>query len=319
RRGPIQDRPLPGSAQPSSRITHHVLLSMTLLLFRLARWLVPRVPVSFAYRLAEIGGDLLWLVARGWRADIEHNQWRAIGPGATRRRVALNSRQVLRNLARLYVDEFRVPTLTGEALWEVVDVRGLEYVTAALSEGHGMILASAHYGAPQLVAQSLAVRGYPLTVPVEQLEPEALFRLMCELRSSHGIRLMPVGQPLIPLLRTLRKENGIVALALDRNLTGTGICLPFLGEPTLMPDGAVRLALRARVPIVVGWCRRAAGNRYEARLEPVDLPEEMADVEEAAREAMARVVARLESFIRAEPEQWLLTVPLWKDSCEGPE
>lgn len=292
---------------------------MMLWLYKLASRVAPHIPLAIAYPLAEMAGDLLWLVP-AVRAGVAHNQRRALPPGASEREVALSSREVLRNLAKIYVDEFRIPAIRPDELEAAVSIQGIEHLEAALARGKGAILTSAHYGAPQIVGQLLAMRGYPTTVVVEHLQPEALFQFMCELRESHGVRLAPVDKPLIGLIRTLRKENGIVGLVVDRNVTGTGFRLPFLGEETLVADGAIQLALRTGAPLLSAFCRRRPGGRYEAVVQPpLPLPESppAEEMEAATRDGTARLMARLEAFIREEPGQWVMTVPLWEEAGTG--
>lgn len=195
----------------------------------------------------------------------------------------------------------------------MVTIHGLEHLAEARAQGRGVILATAHYGAPQIVGQLFTVLGYPTTVVVEHLQPEAIFQFICQLRSSRGIRLLPVDEPLIPLLRTLRRENGVVGLVVDRDVTGTGVPMPFLGETTRVADGAVRLALRTRAPLVIAHCRRFGDNHYEATIQPpLPLPTNPDDMEAAVMEGTAQLMARLEGFIREDPSQWVMTVPLWK-------
>lgn len=289
---------------------------------RVYHWLknwIPRIPLSISYRLADIGGDLIWLFAKGVRANVEDNQRHAMGPEATDEEVAASTRRVLRNLAKIYVDEFRLPAFSAQELRDLVIIHGLEHLEAARAEGNGVVLASAHYGVPHVVGQMLAVLGYPTTVVVEHIQPEEMFEFMCELRSSHGLRLLPVDKPLIGLIRTLRKENGVAALVVDRNPTGAGIVMPFLGEETNVADGAVQLALRTGSPLLVAYCRRRDDYRYEAVVEPaIPLPEKPEDMERAVREGTEALMARMEAFIREQPDQWVMTVPLWKEEGQAP-
>lgn len=289
-------------------------MSKRLPLYRFVRRWLPKVPLSVSYRLAEWVGDVIWLGHRQARANIEHNQRRALGADATPQQLALSSREVFRNLVKIYVDEFRLPSLSKEELRESVIVHGLEHLEAAHAQGKGVLLVSAHYGAPQVVGQILAVLGYPTTVVVEHVQPEALFEFMCDMRQSHGLRLIPIDKPLIGLIRTLRKENGVVALVVDRDVAGSGIRMPFLGEETTVADGAVQLALRTGAPLVIAYCRRT-DLRFEAFVEPaITLPEKPEEMEAAVREGTALVAARLERFIRENPGQWVMTVPLWQES-----
>lgn len=286
---------------------------MMLQFYQLLYAVIPRLPLAFSYWLAKVVADVLWLLRHG-RANVEHNQRRALGPDATAKQVALSSRKVFRTLTRNYVDEFHTPFLTP-AILERVDFHGLEHLDAALAQGRGVILSSAHYGAPYLVGQAMAIKGYPFTVIAERLQPEALFQWLVTVRERLGLRVVPIDAPLLGVIRELKKENRIVGIVADRNVAGTGICLTFFGEVARFPTGAVRLAIRTGAPLVVVHCRHLPGNRYEATFEPLELPAKPSDVEAAVRQGMRDLLAHYEAFIREVPEQWVLTTPLWSESC----
>jgi lauroyl/myristoyl acyltransferase len=113
-----------------------------------------------------------------------------------------------------------------------------------MAAGKGAILVTAHFGNLDVVSQVFALRNFAVTAAAEHLRPEKLFQYVVSLRASKGIQLVPADQFLRPLFHTLR-QNGIVALAADRNLTGSGTLTRFFGSPALLPDGHVRLARRA--------------------------------------------------------------------------
>jgi lauroyl/myristoyl acyltransferase len=285
---------------------------MKVRLFQFLTWLIPRVPLKITHRLTEVLADLAWLLARETRAGIERNQRAAAGEGVSRREIALRSRRVLRNLLKTYVDEFRLPALSPQAILDTVVFHGLEHLNEALSAGRGAILVGAHFGAPHLTGHALSVLGYRIVTVVEHVQPEELFQFLCQIRSSHGVQLIPVDRPLIGLIRTLRRDNGIVGLAADRNTTGTGALVSLFGLDTMLPDGPARLAIRTGAPLLSDYSRRVDDTRYEVVVEsPIPLPELPGDAEAAVREGTARVAGRLEVIIRRAPEQWVMTVPLW--------
>ena len=151
----------------------------------LATW-VPKIPLWLAYWLADLIGAAVYNGHRPTREAVIHNQWRALGHRATPATVAVSARRAVQNLTRTYVDEFRLPAMSGADLKASVDIQGLEFLEQARTRGKGVILATAHFGAPQLVGQLLAVLGYPTTVVVEHTQPEELFEFMTAMRSSHG-------------------------------------------------------------------------------------------------------------------------------------
>lgn len=282
--------------------------------YRFARWLIPRLPKQLAYWVAARGADLGWLYARQARANFEHNQRRALGPGATERDIALSARTAMRNLSAIMVDEFRIPALSAAEMRDLVTIYGLEHLEAAHAKGKGIVLASAHFGAPNIVGQLLAILGYPTTVLVEHIQPENVFQFYSAMRSSHGLRMLAVDGPLITLLKTLRKEKGIVGAVCDRDITGTGVHIPFLGEVTNVATGPAQLAISTGAALLVAVCQRLPDHSYIAHVFPeLQVPTKPADPDAAIRDLTAQVMAPLEAAIREQPGQWVMSVPLWKD------
>jgi lauroyl/myristoyl acyltransferase len=278
--------------------------------FRLAGAVLPHIPARVAYPIATLMGDLCyWLLPGRW-AGVAHNVSHVLGKPLRSPPVRSVVRQVCRNLAYNFYDLFRVPRLTKEQIAELVEVEGWEHIEAARSAGRGMVLTAPHFGNLDIVMQVAAVRSLPLTMPAEHLQPECLFQYVCSLRASHGmLRLVPVDGPLLELFRALRRNEG-VALAADRDVSGSGCVVDFFGVPALLPDSHVRLALRTGAGMVAGFSYRRPGGRFLLRLFAVPL-EGTGDGDGRVDRGMEALVSLLEERIGADPGQWVLTVPLW--------
>jgi len=220
---------------------------------------------------------------------------------------------VCRNLAYNFYDLFRVPRLTKKQIAELVGVEGWEHVEAARAAGRGIVIVAPHLGNLDIVMQIAAVLDLPLTIPAEHLQPERLFQYICSLRTGHGmLHLIPVDGSLMELFRALRR-NEAVALAADRDVTASGREVNFFGTPARLPDSHVRLALRTGAALIAGFSCRQPGSHFLIRLFPVPL-ERAGDREMRVDRGMKTLVAMLEEQIRADPGQWVLTVPLWDRS-----
>ena len=176
--------------------------------------------------------------------------------------------------------------------------------------GRGMILASAHYGNPELLMQAVAALGVPILAVAERLKPEKVYHYMVELRGRHGLRLIPADGPLMEVYRTVRRGEA-VALALDRDTTDSGIEVPFLGAAAHLPDGYAKLVARTRAPLVIGFSRRLPGERLRLELEPPYTPPESASREEIYAQALDYGLRALARAVTAHPDQWVLTTPIW--------
>ncbi len=112
------------------------------------------------------------------------------------------------------------------------------------------------------------------------------------------------------MLRALR-DNRIVCLLSDRDLTGDGVDVEFFGERTTLPAGPATLALRtgaALLPVAVYF---DPGRGHHGVVHPP------LDTSRAGnlRDDIARITQCLayefEGLIRAAPEQWHLLQANW--------
>lgn len=275
--------------------------------------MLPHIPDRIAYPLATLMGDLYYWLLPGQWAGVAHNISHVLGKPPQSSAVRRVARRVCRQLAQNFYDMFRVPHLSTRQIAESVEVEGWEHVDAARVEGRGVVLMAPHFGNVDILMQVAALRALPVTIPAEHLQPEPLFEYVCSLRSSHGmVRLVPADGLLLGLYRALRR-NEAVALAADRSVTGSGRWVDFFGAPARLPDSAVRLALRTGAPLIVGFGYRQPGGRFLVRVFPVPL-QRTGHHEVSLDRGMEAVVALLETQIRAHPEQWILTTPVW-DQC----
>ena len=126
----------------------------------------------------------------------------------------------------------------------------------------------------------------------------------------HGNRIIYDCTALRDGLRALRNGEIVVLLG-DQSDPGASFVTDFLGRPTAVFLGPAYLALKARVPLFVGMCRRTKNGSYTFKTEEVesgDLGSTKADVEELAR----RYTKVLERFIYRYPEEWFWLHNRWK-------
>ncbi|HID86389.1 MAG TPA: hypothetical protein EYP55_03300 [Anaerolineae bacterium] len=276
-------------------------------LYRLAGFLLPRIPPRLGYWLFARLGDLVYYVSGEARRNVRHNLRHVLGEKeALEKRV----REVFRNQLKNYFDLFRVPRLGPADLEKRLTVHGLEHIDQALAAGRGVILVSGHFGNFDVVAQILAFRSYKVIIVAEHLQPEPLYQYVCRLRASQGLQLIPVDGSLKAIFKALRR-NELVALAADRDVTESGIVVDFFGAPARLPDGYAQLARRTGARIVVGFSVRRPDNTFFAYAEPPLEVEMTDDRQRDVRVTVERVVALMERYLREHPEQWVMFQPIW--------
>lgn len=279
--------------------------------YRILGAIVPRLPPRFGYWLFALLGALAFLLAKGARRAVEDNMRHVLGLEATPTRLRHVAQSVFVNQARNYYDLFRVPSISDAQIRELVTIVGKEHLDAALAEGRGAVLVSIHFGNIDIVAQAAVIYGYPIAIVAEHLKPDILHKYVCSLRGSKGITIIPADGFLKPIFRALT-QNQFIALAADRETTGGGVVAEFFGAPALVPDGYVRLAMRTGVPVVPAVSMRQPDNTFVAYVEPPIKMEKTGDTSQDIQTNLRRVLAVLERYIAAKPEQWILFQPIWQ-------
>ena len=273
------------------------------------------LPARVLYGLANVAGELGYVVFVRVRHQVWDNMRHVMGPATPKGELRRAARQVFRNIARYYADLISRPHLDVRRLYErQLTPYGLEEnLLAPLKQGKGVVLVSGHFGDAELVIQGLLPLGVKALALTEPLNPPALSRLVHRLRSSSGHTFLPVN--LSNVKATLRhlKAGGLIALMCDRDIEGRSLRVPFCGVPASMPVGAVELAMRTGAPLVPTFSHRRNGNHYEVFAEPaVDLAR-TGDAQADLETNVLRLLQRFEPHLRRDPGQWTVLESVWED------
>jgi KDO2-lipid IV(A) lauroyltransferase len=284
---------------------------MTYWLYRAAASLLPRLHESIGYPLFGLIGSLAYLLAGSARARVARNMRHILGPGAGESDVRRCTHQAFRNLARNYYDLFHMPAFSTEAMRARMDISGLEHIDRALSLGKGVLLAGAHFGNTECLMQVPVLYPYMhFILLVEKMDDARLFALLHGLRAEMGMEMAAADEPL-KIVRRL-KQNCVVGIAFDRDVTHSGIETEFFGQPAVFPAGVIRLALRTGASIVpaYGWRAGSRGRFQVCVLPPLDLGR-TGDMDADVQRNLRRLLAVFEPVIRKQPGQWMPFHDVW--------
>jgi len=284
-------------------------------LILLSVYLFGWLPARVLYGLANVAGELGYIVFVRVRHRVWDNMRHVMGPATPKGELRRAARQVFRNTARYYVDLISRPRLDVQRLYErQLTHYGLEEnLLAPLKQGKGVVLVSSHFGDAELVIQGLLPLGVKAIALTEPLEPPALSRLVHRLRSSSGHTFLPVS--LSNVKATLRhlKAGGLIALMCDRDIEGRSLRVPFCGALASMPVGAVELAMRTGAPLVPTFAHRRNGNHHEVFAEPAVELSRTGDAQADLETNVRRLLQRFEPHLRSDPGQWTVLESVWED------
>jgi KDO2-lipid IV(A) lauroyltransferase len=278
--------------------------------------LLALLPASLAYRAACWRGD--W-ISRYWPEEssaIEHNLCQVLGDEISPEEAELLARELLRSGSCEVIDVMR---LRGRALslGKLVEIRGREHLDAALAEGKGAILCSAHFGSYTSGFSLLHASGVPLTTigrwwwnyppgassAVRQFWDLVYARRVLRHRQRPNIEPWPGRVQVAVQAAAALRGNEVVTICsdappLDADRTRT-IEVPFLGRQARLLPGVVTLARLTGAPVLMAFMYRSADYRHQV-LEispPVPMQGDTATV-------FGHCAAAIDVAIRTSPAHW---------------
>jgi KDO2-lipid IV(A) lauroyltransferase len=275
--------------------------------------LVPSPLVPGVSRLAgRIGA---WPQPGGRRMSARH-QRRVTGHSerrAERRAVG----KVFEWYGRYWIEILRLPVeVRRGSVMPNFTISGFEHVTHALEAGRGVILALPHLGGWEWAAAWMAAQDHHMLAVVEPLQPPELFEWFVRQREAIGLEVVPIGPDVSRIVLRALRDNRIVCLLSDRDLTGDGVEVEFFGERTTLPAGPATLALRTGAALLPAAVYFGAGRGHHGVVHPPIATSRTGPLRADIARITQCLAHEFEILIRAAPEQWHLLQPNWPSDRE---
>ncbi len=273
------------------------------------------VPRPLGYWVSDRFGDYFHHRNVHLRANVEDNLRHVFGADVSDARMRGATQRVFRMQARNGFDLLRVPRVSLKRLDRQTRVDGdWTAVDNVLTEGRGVILVTAHYGAFDIMGQYIAHRGYDAWLLVGRTTSRFVHDAVTYMRQSRGWHIEQVEEPnsVRHMLKAL-KDGKLLGMVVDRDWTGNGVPVTFFGAQTTLPNGHIRMALATNAEIFTIMTPRLPGDRYGFTIRHVPL-QRTGNREAAVTENMRRILANIETTIAIDPGQWVLFRRVWHDT-----
>lgn len=279
--------------------------------YRAGLWLIEHLPRNFTYFLVGVLAELNFFFNGRSRRGVYANLDRVLAPNANRVQRWRMARSIFRNFAYAIVDFFRIPGLNRANLDHyLAEVKGMDHVHDALVTGVGGIFVTVHMGSWELGGACMGLLDVPLTVAALKHKDPRVEKLFVSTREAGHMEVVPLGGALAKLQEALTRGR-FIALVSDRDVKGTGLHLPFFGQPARVPSGHARLALETGAWILPVTTYRLPDKRIVIDIREPIIPDPANDTED---DLTRRTLIVLEDFIRQHPDQWLSFFNLWSET-----
>jgi KDO2-lipid IV(A) lauroyltransferase len=260
-------------------------------------------------------GNLTYRGMRRWR-EIALRNLASAYPEWSEAEVRRVARECFRHLGKNLIEFLALSAQSPAQVRELVQAEGVEHLRAALADGGGAIITSAHYGNWELAAARLACEGARLNVIGRLPSNPHVTRFITRIREPKGYRVLTRHRTMAPYMECLRR-NELVCMLTDANNLSGDLFVPFFGRPAAVPRGAAVLALRSGRPVLPLFCHREPDQSHRLVILPPMARRSRSDVKAAVEDWMSEMTAIIEDRIREDPTQWLWIHDRWKRQPTG--
>lgn len=278
-------------------------------------WLPRPLAVATARGLGRVAYSLGGRLRRTGERNIE-----LAFPDLTEHERASILRGCFKSLGRLLGEFSQFPYATPEDLRRIIEFQGLENLQAALAEGRGVIVFTAHLGAWELLSFALSAFGYPMSFLVRRIDNSQVERLVEKTRTRFGNLSIDKRAAARPMMRVLR-QGGIVGILIDLNTQQhEGVFVDFFGVPASTTTSLAKIALRtnaAVIPFCMPWDEQR--QRFLMRIDPPLEITRTGNEDKDVPRLTSLFTSVIESYVRLYPDQWLWIHKRWNTRPAGEE
>ena len=285
-------------------------------MFRWTRNGVRAFPRPLSYAIGHVGTWIAWRLMSALRCAVADNI-RPLFPHDSERHLQRRALKTFRSYACDVIDFLRALDADDDDAERMFTVH--ENDTALFlklrGDGRGIIIVSGHYGNWEIGGVAMRKRFHmPLSILAMPEASEEVTRIRREIRDALGVETIEVRQSLDTPLKITRqlRDNGIVALLMDRHIDRDRVKVTFLGRTAWFLQTPALMGFLTGAPLVPCFIERAGPGRFAMELGvPIviarDIPRDDA-IQRAAQQFADQLAAR----VSAQPQYWYQFYPYWK-------
>ena len=277
-----------------------------------AGWtLVRHLPEAAGRRAFRTAADRAWAAQGAGVRQMQANYARAL-PEADADTVLALGRSGMQSYARYWYEAFRLPAWSDDDVIARMAVHDEPQILRTLADGGVAVMG--HCGNWDHIGAWAVLRGLHFTTVAERLRPESLYRRFVEYREGLGMEVLPLtgGDDPFATLQQRLAAGRIVALLADRDISGGGLEVDFLGRPATFPPGPALLSIRSGQPLIPLASWYDADHTQLQALPTIEPPTtgRLRDKVKAMTQAFADLLGEQ---VRAHPQDWHMLQPFWLD------
>jgi lauroyl/myristoyl acyltransferase len=175
----------------------------------------------------------------------------------------------------------------------------------------GAMVVGPHMSNFDLIMLAIAHQGFRAQ-GISPEQPPGGYIIQNQIRESTGLEITPASSKTLQQAIDRMRNGGVVFTGIDRPVKGEKINPNFFGRPSFLPTGAIRMAMKAEVPVIVVYAWMNSDGKYHIEIsEPIPM-QKYTNRKSTIQENTETVLGIVTEAIRKVPNQWLMFLPVWK-------
>jgi KDO2-lipid IV(A) lauroyltransferase len=275
-------------------------LSM-LFLFRILNHL----SLAWVHRLGALVGVLVYLASPRYRKNLQENMQAAGLEASLVWRAAAEAGKQALEVSHIWMRS------QEQAIAQIVEVTGSEYIAAAKAAGRGILFLTPHLGCFEIAAQHCATQG-ELTAIYRLPRQKSLQRLVLAGRQRPGLHMATADLSGVrALLKALKRGEAVGMLPDQAPKAGEGVWTDFFGRPAYTMTLAARLSATGATVLMIWGERLPQGRGYRVHYSP---PSQTITGDTVIR--AQQINQEIERLIRGCPAQYLWGYNRYKGNAQ---
>lgn len=272
------------------------------LAYSLVEGIAAAFPGSWVCRCGEALGGLAWHLLPGRRKTVLRNLRIAFHGELDAAAITRLGKASFRRAGGNLFGAARTAVLGREQLAKVMEVHGIENVTAALSKGRGAVVLVPHMGNWEALSRvhTLLPGEVKLGAFYRPLNNPLMDARVRKRREVDGGRMFSKHDGALPAIAYLR-ENSMLGILADQRVGMAGEVLPFFGRITRASPLPALLSRRVKSPVLAVRARTVRPGYWRVEFLPVDGPV-----------TTEICMTALEKAMRSSPEDYFWLQERWK-------
>ncbi len=226
------------------------------------------------------------------------------------------AKKVYWNMGAVFFEFLKLSFVPPQKIPRLIQIDGLKILEQVKSEGHGAVLAGAHFGNWELLSAGTSVMGFPIFGYTGQQKNLLVDDAINRIRRRFGmITISKSGQSSRAMIKAL-KNNQVLAIGADLNVPHDQLFVDFFGEKAAVGQGQAIFTLKLKTPLLFFWNERVGRFKYRGHIER--LKYEVTGDLESDRQHIAQLISdRLEEVIGQYPDHYFWFHRRWKTRPPG--